>query len=82
MREIYARMISERQQIAERFRSEGAGEAARILETRKRIFEIESRPQDHSGNPGTGGRRSHSDLRRSLQSVPGIRCLFRVPENP
>tara|TARA_R110001583_G_scaffold140515_1_gene292736 strand:+ start:1327 stop:2289 length:963 start_codon:yes stop_codon:yes gene_type:complete len=28
---IYARMISERQQIAERFRSEGAGEAARIL---------------------------------------------------
>jgi membrane protease subunit HflC len=28
---IYARMISERQQIAERFRSEGAGEAAKIL---------------------------------------------------
>lgn len=28
---IYERMISERQQIAERFRSEGAGEAARIL---------------------------------------------------
>lgn len=28
---IYQRMISERQQIAERFRSEGAGEAARIL---------------------------------------------------
>ena len=30
-RKIYARMISERQQIAERFRSEGAGEAARII---------------------------------------------------
>lgn len=29
-REIFGRMISERQQIAERFRSEGAGEAARI----------------------------------------------------
>ncbi len=28
---IYARMISERQQIAERFRSEGAGQAARIM---------------------------------------------------
>jgi len=28
---IYARMISERQQIAERFRSEGTGEAARII---------------------------------------------------
>ncbi|MDA7891431.1 protease modulator HflC [Akkermansiaceae bacterium] len=29
--DIYQRMISERQQIAERFRSEGAGEAARIM---------------------------------------------------
>jgi membrane protease subunit HflC len=29
-REVYARMISERQRIAEQFRSEGAGEAARI----------------------------------------------------
>lgn len=33
---IYARMISERQQIAERFRSEGAGEAARIIGDRER----------------------------------------------
>ena len=31
VRTIYQRMISERQQIAERFRSEGAGSAARIL---------------------------------------------------
>lgn len=30
-RKIYERMISERQQIAERFRSEGAGEAAKII---------------------------------------------------
>jgi membrane protease subunit HflC len=33
---IYARMISERQQIAERFRSEGAGEAARIIGDKER----------------------------------------------
>jgi modulator of FtsH protease HflC len=33
---IYARMISERDQIAERFRSEGAGEAARIDGDRER----------------------------------------------
>jgi membrane protease subunit HflC len=33
---IYERMISERQQIAERFRSEGAGEAARILGNKER----------------------------------------------
>jgi len=41
--EIYRRMISERQQIAERFRSEGAGEAARILGTMEReVKKIES----------------------------------------
>jgi len=34
--EVYARMISERQRIAERFRSEGAGEAARINGERER----------------------------------------------
>ena len=40
---IYERMISERQQIAERFRSEGAGEAAKILgKKRKDLEEIES----------------------------------------
>jgi membrane protease subunit HflC len=40
---IYERMISERQQIAERFRSEGAGEAAKIDGSRERdLFEIES----------------------------------------
>jgi len=35
-REVYNRMISERQRIAERFRSEGAGEAARIAGERER----------------------------------------------
>jgi len=40
---IYARMISERQQIAERFRSEGAGEAARIIGNKEKdLQEIES----------------------------------------
>lgn len=40
---IYERMISERQQIAERFRSEGAGEAAKILgDMEKDLREIES----------------------------------------
>jgi membrane protease subunit HflC len=40
---IYQRMISERQQIAQRFRSEGEGEAARILGKKERdLREIES----------------------------------------
>ncbi|MBN1880229.1 protease modulator HflC [bacterium] len=40
---IYGRMISERQQIAERFRSEGGGEAAKITGRRERdLQEIES----------------------------------------
>lgn len=40
---IYLRMISERKQIADRFRSEGAGEAARILGNKERdLKKIES----------------------------------------
>ena len=40
---IFDRMISERRQIAERFRSEGAGEAARIIGSKERdLKEIES----------------------------------------
>jgi membrane protease subunit HflC len=40
---IFERMISERQQIAERFRSEGAGEAARILgDMEREVKTIES----------------------------------------
>ncbi len=43
-RNIFARMISERQQIAARFRSEGAGEAAKITGKRERdLQEIESK---------------------------------------
>ncbi len=43
--EVYARMISERKRIAERYRSEGAGEAARIdgeMERELRIIESEA----------------------------------------
>ena len=40
---IYERMISERKQISERFRSEGAGEAAKIIGTKERdLLRIES----------------------------------------
>jgi membrane protease subunit HflC len=42
-KQIYLRMISEREQIAERFRSEGAGEAAKIIGTKERdLLVIES----------------------------------------
>lgn len=40
---IYARMASERQQIADRFRSEGAGEAAKIIGSKEReLLSIQS----------------------------------------
>jgi membrane protease subunit HflC len=39
-RTIYERMVSERMQIAERFRSEGAGEAAKILGNRDRDLKL------------------------------------------
>lgn len=43
LRPIHQRMISERQQIAQRFRSEGEGEAARILGKKERdLREVES----------------------------------------
>ncbi len=39
-KEVYARMISERQRIAERYRSEGAGEAARIAGEKERELRV------------------------------------------
>ena len=39
-REVYARMISERKRIAEQFRSEGAGESARINGERERELRV------------------------------------------
>ncbi len=38
--EVYARMVSERKRIAERYRSEGAGEAARIAGERQRELQV------------------------------------------
>jgi membrane protease subunit HflC len=38
--EVYARMISERKRIAERYRSEGAGEAARIAGEKQREMQV------------------------------------------
>lgn len=38
--EVYARMISERKRIAERYRSEGAGEAARIAGEKQRELQV------------------------------------------
>ena len=38
--EVYARMISERKRIAERYRSEGAGEAARIAGEKERQLQV------------------------------------------
>ena len=39
-KEVYARMISERKRIAERYRSEGAGEAARIAGEKQRDLQV------------------------------------------
>jgi modulator of FtsH protease HflC len=39
-KEVYARMISERKRIAERYRSEGAGEAARIAGEKEREMRV------------------------------------------
>ena len=39
-KEVYARMISERKRIAERYRSEGAGEAARIAGEKERQLRV------------------------------------------
>ena len=49
---IYARMISERDQIADRFRSEGAGEAARIIGNKER--ELQSIVSEASGRVPMG----------------------------
>src|SRR5256886_13955763 len=53
---IYQRMISERRQIAQRFRSEGEGEAARIAGQKERdLNEIQSTAyRQGEQNPGGG----------------------------
>ena len=69
---IYDRMISERRQIAERFLSEGNGEAARIRGNRVRDLnkiQSESLPAGR-GDSRRGGRESHRNLCEGLQSEP------------
>lgn len=63
---IYTRMISERQQIAQRFRSEGEGEAARILGKKERdLREVESiaykRVQELRGNADAEATRIYAE---------------------
>jgi membrane protease subunit HflC len=72
---IYARMISERQQIAERFRSEGAGEAAKILGKKERdLLKIESeaykRVQEIQGTADARATQIYADAyNQSVESV-------------
>ena len=40
LQQVYARMVSERKRIAERYRSEGAGEAARIAGEKERLLRV------------------------------------------
>ena len=79
---IFERMISERRQIAERFRSEGAGEAARILGSKERdVKQIESEAYrkvqvlqgkaDAEATRSTPGPKSKSGS-REFYGLPGI----------
>ena len=69
---IYDRMISERRQIAERFLSEGNGEAARIRGNRVRdLNKIQSEAYRQVEEiRGVGGREGHRNLRKRLQPEP------------
>ena len=76
--QINSRMISERKQIADRFRSEGEGEAAKILGNKERELQ-----EDQIRGLRTGAdhqrqsrRPSHRNLRQSLQPVPGLRGVL------
>jgi len=72
-RQIYERMISERQQLAERFRSEGEGEgrqdhwSARTRTAENRIRSVSKRSRNSRGGGCSGNR----DIRQRLQQVPG-----------
>ncbi|MGK0188933.1 MAG: membrane protease subunit HflC [Verrucomicrobiales bacterium] len=71
---IYKRMISERQQIAERFRSEGAGEAARITGNKERDMQrIESEAyktiQEIQGNADAQASQIYADAYNQSQEA-------------
>ena len=63
--DVFARMIAERQQVAEQFRSEGQGESARINGEREReLAQIQSEAYRQAEElQGAARRRSHRDLR-------------------
>ncbi len=73
-REIFARMTSERKQIAERFRSDGAGEAERIIGSReKEVREIRSeayrKVQEILGEADAKSTKIYADAYGSNQEV-------------
>lgn len=75
---IHQRMISERQQIAQRFRSEGEGEAARILGRKEReLREVESeayrKVQETRGRADAEATRIYAE---SYDKSPEARDLF------
>lgn len=76
---IYQRMISERQQIAERFRSEGMGEAARILGDReKQLRTIESEAYRKVQTlRGDADARAASIYARAYNQTPAAAELYR-----
>ena len=78
---IFERMISERRQIADRFRSEGAGEAARILGKKERdLKEIDSQAyQKVPGDRRQSRCGSDCDLRVRIQQDAGIARVLRLP---
>ena len=68
---IYDRMISERRQIAERFLSEGNGEAARIRGNRVRdLNKIQSEATVRSRRSAAWRTRKLRNLRKGLQPEP------------
>ena len=76
---IYARMVSERDQIAERFRSEGAGEAARINGNKEReLRKIESEAYRQVQTiKGEADARATSIYAGAYDQSPAARDLYR-----
>ena len=71
---VYGRMIAERKQIAEKFRSEGKGEAKKILGEKERdLKRITSEAyREGADNKGQGRRRVNTVICQSLWYRPGI----------
>ncbi len=86
--EVYARMISERQRIAEQFRSEGAGESARIngererelkeitSEAYRRAQEIKGRADAAAADIYAGAYNRDADFYRFLRTMEVLRSTL------